>query len=798
MPDLRGITYGILKRLHHFLGPDTAGNNFVTFMDILGSRLERAEKDLYEVMASRHVMTADNDGSLGYTAKDEDRGDLDKILAMYLEYLGGTSQLMQMKTGFTINSFDARKTADALVERDTPFIEYMRKIFENENGFKLLSNYNVKNALLKPGDISRAFVLEMILCQISISGYIRKKIEKKNPDTINLLYAFSGGELSENLKKALARDINVYILKDSSFFQKNYEELFKNIIQRDFKIKMLCQSNFNSFFKNEYLKEKDIDKRNMLMKELDGVEKAPSPPGDDIIRLNRMLLDKVYGANLDSWKKAEIPLLKDICEVLKTGFNKALDIPNLYEPEKFPDIAEDYDFIKERFEKKFQDSSVINRWMNRKLLESAFPVEIEKSHVPYRNRFLKLIQIIRQGASTKQGIQDIVAANLGIIEDDAGAKKAKSLIKFEEYLIEDTSFFKGSLGLYQEFESRAVSFMPPEIRIFMRETPDYEGKIADIKLIDRESGAYIRFPGAIQTGDTLTIKKDGSVFLNGVIPAEKLEINPPADSDAEISEWRLEAKLMPKPDGGIYSLARCDSEESVFNESVIGFSYPVVEMEIISYDLTPGAFRLKIPWHIPGYTDKYAENIDHPRHQILSILNKVKASGVMALVSYYQNFKEEHNVSVKLGITAQGALFNHSHKIEEDYDAYLLQEIREIDEPRDGSNSGHFDSSKFDNGYVYGYGLFFNGEFKERKEHEIETKLASIGDFYFKEKHIEIRDKGLSGCFDEAGFDKEFSFEYNGLRVSDQAALEVHNVKESLIFSGVFDYTKFGSLNEFG
>ena len=48
-------------------------------------------------------------------------------------------------------------------------------------------------------------------------------------------------------------------------------------------------------------------------------------------------------------------------------------------------------------------------WLNRVLLEQAFPRAVESGYAPYRDRLLQLIQVLRRGASTRRGIVDVVA-----------------------------------------------------------------------------------------------------------------------------------------------------------------------------------------------------------------------------------------------------------------------------------------------------------------------------------------------------------------------------------------------------
>jgi hypothetical protein len=750
MSEIKGKTYSVLNRLHHFCAPDMLGSDMLNFADIFGRRLERAEKDLYDVMHSHHVQTADNEGSLGYTAKHEERGDLDKLFAMYLEYLGGTSQLMRMNPEFTIYSFDERRLVNTLIEEKAPFIEYMRNYLtklphsphsptpdspspdlkraesalilkqllkKDETVFDFLSRYHISNALLKPADISRQFAAELILYkkESHISKYIQKKLKK---DTRELIYAYAGKQVSDTLKRALSDDINNLILKDSYFFIKNYENSFKKIIERQDKLqlKKLCQSVFHNFFKEKYLKEENPEKRELLIKELDEIEKAPKPPGDDLIRVNRRLLDELYSYHFADWKKTEIPILENVRKVLKESFNYLLTSKALtYTPEKFPEMdKEDFDIIKKSFEKKITKKKIRKKWTNRKLLESAFPLEIEKYYIPYRDRLLQLIQVLKNGAATCLGIQDIIAANLGITGNDTIARKAKALIGFEEFLPESISYFNDKISLFQDFESRPVSISNIKLKLSVLEIPHYTKGLKNIKLTDRKTGKYLFFPGIIKTGDILTIDiKDRkiSVYLNGIYLPQFIDrIDQTGilkDTKTNISQWHFEAQIPDIQADKAYPVSRfCEADtenndkntdNTYFDKSALGFSEPVIKLNILSEDLTPGAFKLRIPWHIEGFTDKYSESPDHPRHQILSIINKVKAAGVMPLLSYYQFFKEEHNIEVNLGITARGEKLNQLHEIEDKFSTSMRGANSEAHNVKENLIlSGAFDYTKFE------------------------------------------------------------------------------------------------------
>ncbi|OAD22685.1 hypothetical protein THIOM_001500 [Candidatus Thiomargarita nelsonii] len=178
-------------------------------------------------------------------------------------------------------------------------------------------------------------------------------------------------------------------------------------------------------------------------------ENAQTPQGDDLVRSNRKLLEAALGE-----PARQIPSFNEVRETLLKEFNQLLDKD--FHPERFPDIFTDC--ISQ------QEDTV---WKNRRCLELAFPHEIEKSYAPYRERLLHLIQVLRQGASTKQGITDIVAANLGIVGNEPDALAAKAQIDIEEFLPKQTPLFTEQLNFYQTFtiNNNSLAAQTPEFTI---------------------------------------------------------------------------------------------------------------------------------------------------------------------------------------------------------------------------------------------------------------------------------------------------------------------------------------------
>jgi hypothetical protein len=96
--------------------------------------------------------------------------------------------------------------------------------------------------------------------------------------------------------------------------------------------------------------------------------------------------------------------------------------------------------------------------LNRLLLEAAFPTQLERRDAPYRDRLLRLITVLKTGASTKEGIVDIVAANLGISITTPNEVRPWEAFLFDLPLESEASLssLTASPGLRQAFAERGT------------------------------------------------------------------------------------------------------------------------------------------------------------------------------------------------------------------------------------------------------------------------------------------------------------------------------------------------------
>ena len=722
MGGFTGKTVSILDRLPHFYHANEAGPLLLKFVDIFGRQLDVTEADEYRVLRAHHVETADNLGFQGYTAPPDKRGDLDKIFTLYLEAMGGTALLVKTSPRFTARSLDVRLLAGRFSNPDA-LVSYLKAKFAAQlcavygtgdadakqavldlvkdasalqslnSGSKdawrimqqsfeqLLDRYRVEYALVSDDEIRPGFVLKLLLGDTSTAAYIRGRLSSS---TRSLLGEFTGSEfLDPRLRAALAQDLNVIVLRDPNLFRQNQPEF--PISRLSESAAALVRSIYQDDLRTQYANEPNLDLREQLLDLLEKAEPATTPVGDDQARLNRLLLTFAFPTD---FQPRDIPSTSQVRDALLQVLNRLLDVPDLYAPELFLELVDDYAALQQQY----SDDSV---GLNRSLLESVFPNEVEKSYAPYRERLFGLIQVLRSGASTRQGVLDIVAANLGIVGDDSGTRAAKSLIDIEEYDPKRKSFFTGNVALFQEFDvnNSNPGDVAPEIWLTALDIPF---GLSNVRFVDTGSGHMVQVNVTIQAKDNLIIKEN-SVSLNTVAVPQNSPVDVPTLRPG-ISRWRFEADLF--AEGAVRPAGRFD--ETAFDISAFAPDSSVVSSTVQSYAYTPGIFTVVIPWHIAGFTDKFEETPDHPRNQILDLVNRVRAAGVRAFVAYKQSFAEDHAHTVRLGLRVSGEniggyLFAHTQDMADNLRASNIDRAQEDHAIADSLVlNGCFDVTYFD------------------------------------------------------------------------------------------------------
>lgn len=768
---------GILLRLPHFYHPDGAGPLLVDVVDGVGRALERAEADLYRVLRAHHVQTADNDATGGFTAPPEQRGDLDRILALYLEQLGGTSQLVKVSPAFTARSIDTRRLARRLAGSD-PLALHLRAGL-SEGTLDLLRRFDPAWAGFRANEIEPGLVLELLIAPPTLAA-VREALppagrawldrytapadrpsadstepdaevlaavwarlagwspeasrvppaergrvsplpwllrallamqvrDRLAPSTRRLLDRYEGGEVPPATAAALADDLNQRVLGDPQLYPRN-RALFDSVALGEAVLRLhggvyrdLLRA--RSAALDAAIATAPEDERQRLQAERDRIaaerewaDAVPTPPGDDLARLNRMLLESVwpFDETARPWglPPRGIPAAGEVRDALVAELNAVLADDTLADPAFFPELADDLASLRQKHGGRAD-------WLNRTLLEDAWPEAIEPAYAAYRERLLGLIQVLRRGASTRRGIVDVVAANLGILGDDREARAARELIRIVEYAPERMTFFAGPVEFWGEVRVRNPNPAPAEAEIHLTVLPGPPAELANVRITARDTEESVEWPGRLKAGDRLTLR-GGTVLLNGIAPPETLSRPvppvPPGDSlwrfDADVVVRGAEARL-----DAAWPVGRLGEKQGVLaglDRSVLAPSGPIVQLEVASEKTTPGTFTVAIPWNIPGFTDRF-EPRDHPRDQILGLVRKVKAAGVEARVSYHERFREDHAIDVALQLVVRGRLLAQVHDMDDAWNALTRQRGRETHDTADALVlSGVFDYTGFD------------------------------------------------------------------------------------------------------
>ncbi|HEU4561835.1 MAG TPA: hypothetical protein VFS20_28680 [Longimicrobium sp.] len=767
----------ILLRLPHFYHPDGAGQLLLDVVDGAGHALERAEADLYRVLRAHHVQTADNDQTGGFTAPPGQRGELDRILALYLEALGGTSMLVKVSPTFTARSFDTRRLASRLADAD-PLPARLRAGFGAETR-DLLRRFDPAHARAQLGDVSPGLVLALLLAPTGttalrdalspaarawvgrytappdapaldadepaaevyaevwarlatwspeaaavspaerertsplpwllrtlLAAHLRGRLD---PKTRTLLAGYAGGAASPEMSAALARDLNERVLGDPQLYPRNralWDSLalgqavtpLRSGVYRDLLRARAAALRALEAGASEDDRRRLQAERERIEGELEWAEVVPTPPGDDLVRLNRQLLEAAwpYDPAARPWGFATrgIPSAAQVRDALVAELNAVLPDPRLTSAALFPEQAADLPELRARYRGRTE-------WLNRTLLERALPEAIEPAHAAYRERLLGLIQVLRRGASTRRGIVDVVAANLGILGNDREVRAARELIRIVEYAPERMTFYAGEVPFWGEVVVHNPNPDPADAEFHLTVRPGPPTELANVRLVSLDTGESVEWPGRLVPGDQLTLR-GGGVLLNGIAPPETLSRPVPQVPTGE-SRWRFDADVVvhgaetrldaPWPVG------RFDGSSgaaAIFDRAVLAPSEPAIVLEVASEKNTPGTFTVAIPWNIPGFTDRF-EPHDHPRDQILGLVRRVKAAGVEAQVAYHERFREDHAVEVALRLVVRGKVLAQVHDTSDRWSAYSQQRGREDHDTRDALVlSGVFDHTRLD------------------------------------------------------------------------------------------------------
>ncbi len=349
----------------------------------------------------------------------------------------------------------------------------------------------------------------------------------------------------------------------------------------------------------------------------------------------------------------------------------------------------------------------------------------------YRDRMQGLIQVILGGPSTKSGLVEIVAANLGIIGTDEAANLARQQVKIREYLPETLRTKFTGVQLLQRISifNPNPDSISPEITIRI---PKIDFPMIRPRIVHAGTGAYWQYQGLVSGNEELIFFRDGTGLYKGngftttlvggglVIPPGESELY--LDSGVGSALGKFDTTLF---DYSLFDLSREFPiglfDQGHYDEVVFVPTVSVADITVKIDRLHPASFSVSVPWDSPGFTvkfriksslfprlaslnvlpdasltalkelegieqsnmngvlkalsglpvpvinlalqlineeaeataDLFAEMQVNPRSQIRYIVNKVKAAGVFAAVSYDKRFTETHDFSDTMTLSGQ-------------------------------------------------------------------------------------------------------------------------------------------------
>ncbi|HAP59488.1 MAG TPA: hypothetical protein DCR93_08310 [Cytophagales bacterium] len=712
MAKVNGKTARLLNRLPHFYAPEELEKTFRQAYETLGQGLEWVEQDLFAALRAHHVPTAENVGSKGYTADPTEHGDLDKLFSLYLETVGGTSQLVKMNPEFTSKSFYVEKLVNALYETNEEYLVQLRDklLLFNEAEFgDLVARYRTAHAWVKAEEISPSLVFALLTKNGPLPRYW---VVSLGEDTRQAVMAYTGdGKLSEELVTQLVTFFNNQVLKDPFLYAKNadyFDGLFlddntvrlRNALNKDF----LMRRWERQFEENPETFNNSKTELETQLNILDFTEQPSQPAMLDTVRLNRLLLEAASAHQATPWGFASraIPSVRAVRQELKHRFNKLLTADQT-EVNTFFGSIESLARTERAIGDMYMEDTLTGR---RFLLEYLLPYEIKHLFRSYQERMAALIRVLRKGASTKQGIVDIVAANFGMIGDDPEVRKAKQLIEITEFDPVETAFAKLDVALETPFSITNTNQDPVNPKIKVTLLNAQIESIRNVRIVETKTGKFVEIPLTLFADDYFLIE-DTDLIFNGVLSTEQVKGKALELPGNKTVEWHFEAEILSNTAGAYGHFGKYGKKKGdpvAFGDGIfITPEEPLLQVEVLSYELTYGAFSIDIPWHIEGVTDTFAETEDHPRHQIRSLVNKVKASGVRVRVAYHQTFDEQHDTTDHLHFAVQGSNFQERLELEDSFSIDSRLGMKETHDTSDKLKlSGVFDYTEFESGNTFG------------------------------------------------------------------------------------------------
>ncbi|MCB0521304.1 MAG: hypothetical protein H6577_05840 [Lewinellaceae bacterium] len=424
----------------------------------------------------------------------------------------------------------------------------------------------------------------------------------------------------------------------------------------------------------------------------------------------------------------------------------------------------------------------------------------------YRTRIKGLINVLRSGASTKENIVKIVGANLGIVDDADGAAEALGKIQIVEYLPEKATLPTVDTVLYEPFTliNPNVVPTPTEFRLKVREDLPYP--LTGPALVNFTSGEKVQYNGTVKAGDVLSFFPGKKVMRNGeeFVPDGQTPLMLPGENilrlEAEVglvkgkfdegifdfstfaSENADAVGIFNNP-GAVFDLAtfdfageltnkvaRFDEEGVYFDLAVFAFPDPVASLEAKFTRLHPATFMVRIPWDIPSFTvnlkvtDLVLERLEATGlpPEILAKLETVNGQEIGTEKEFFE----------KAGLTETE---------QDEHKALILSQLEYPD--------------KFSN-------LPINprSQIKPIVDKVRAAGVYAVVDYVknFTERHDmtdQIAGLQIAGTQEDQQME-EANFDIGSVQTPYPDGLE-HEMSDSLLLAGVFDYTGFDSLNSF-
>jgi len=241
----------------------------------------------------------------------------------------------------------------------------------------------------------------------------------------------------------------------------------------------------------------------------------------------------------------------------------------------------------------------------------------EADDAAYRERIKALIGVIRRGASTVEGIRAVVAANLGIIGNDPAAKYARDQIRIEEYLPTANETLAPNLALYTPFSVVNPNPIHIPIGFSIKVTGDLPVPLVGLYMELPALRQTIGCPVSLIKNDVLYLFYDKTALLNGQaaptfgtgIQLPRGESKLQAGAKLGYPQGRFDQSALDRATFNIElaeAMGRFDApKEEGFDLATFALTDPVLEVKVLRYDISPGAFTVSLPWDSPGFTTAF-------------------------------------------------------------------------------------------------------------------------------------------------------------------------------------------------